>query len=283
MADVIGMVLKPGAPEALEAAAEVCAQLPHCEFLTDADSGPSLPARVRTVDRQTFEESSELVIVFGGDGTLIRAAAMLPNRRVPIMGVNLGHIGFLTEVSRNDLVQALELAMAGGLPRSERMRLDVELVRGEQLLMAKRILNDAVLGPHNLSRLGTYRVAMENELVTKIRGDGVIVSTPTGSTAYAMAAGGSILWPELEAVAITPVCPHQLTQRPLVLRPHGDIVLEVESPERVYATCDGQAGHEFRVGDKLRVRRAPVGVQLLSVPWRSYFEMLRTKLHWGNG
>jgi NAD+ kinase len=287
MTYTIGLVLKPDSPGAIKAALQVLDAYPQLEFLSEAQGYHAVqhvPAdRVRRVDAQTFEAKSDLIIVFGGDGTFIHAASLLPNKETPILGVNLGTIGFLTEVTTDEILKVLELALQGALETSPRMRLDVEIHRDGTILFQKRILNDMVLSRRPVSRLTHFRVKMNHLVVNRIRGDGVIISTPTGSTAYAMAAGGSILSPELEAIGITPICPYHLAQRPLVFKPQGNLIVSVEGEDEVYSSCDGQAGHSVRPGDLVQIRAAPVSTQVLKIPWRSYFEMLRTKLSWGEG
>lgn len=285
MSHVIGVVLKPGAPEALEDLKTLMRELPNSTLLAEREGHHSLHGlseSVQAVDAARFAEC-DLVVVLGGDGTLIHAATLLREAVVPILGINLGHIGFLTEVTREEMAQAIHMALAGDLPHSDRMRLDVEVRRGDEVLLARRILNDVTAGPPTLARVSSYHVYLNGELINAIRGDGVIVSTPTGSTAYALAAGGSVLTPDLEAVAITPICAHQLTQRPLVIRPRGEIAIRLASEREVFATCDGQTGHPFRKGDEMLVRQAPVPTRILQVPWRPYFQTLRTKLRWGDG
>lgn len=286
MGKTIGIVVKPGAPRALAALETVAEVAGDARFLIEASGHHALdeiPIEAERVDPAAMENESDLLLVFGGDGTLIHAASLLQHRAVPILGINVGYIGFLTEVALDEVAKGLEQALAGELPVSELMRLDVRLKLKEQDSVDRVILNDVVLSQRHLSRLGTYRITAGGELVTTLRGDGVIVATPTGSTAYAMAAGGSILMPGIDAIAVTPINPHQLTQRQLVLSSSEDIELTIDMETGVLATLDGQSAHEFGVEDSMRIRKADVPVLLLSVPWRSYFEMLRTKLNWGNG
>jgi NAD+ kinase len=280
MATVIGVVLKADTPGALTTLARLPEIAPSAKLIA-ADPG-ALPSYVERVDPVTFAAHAELVVVFGGDGTLIRAAALLRDRMVPILGVNLGHIGFLTEVTVDEFPKSLQLALQGKLAYRDRMRLDAEVRRGPDVLAYYRVLNDAVISSQGASHLPTFRLCEGADLVTNIRGDGVIVSTPTGSTAYSLAAGGSILSPALEAVAITPICPHQLSQRPLVITPERELRLSLVAGGPAVVTGDGQGGVPFEKGDMLCVRRAPVGVRTLAMPWRSHFEMLRQKLRWGD-
>lgn len=284
MHKVIGVVLKPGVPEALATLQTVQQTLRDVQFIAEQDGYHALTQPlpgVERVDVQTFEKAVDMVLVLGGDGTLIHAASLLQERRVPILGVNMGHIGFLTEVARDELLDVLRRALDGALPHSDRLRLDAEVRRDETVLLSRRILNDAVIAGRSLARIATFRIVLNDDLVTTIRGDGVIISTPTGSTAYALASGGPIISPQVAAIGITPICPHQLTHRTLVVPPLGKLVVTLDSDSSVFATCDGHAGHEMRRGDALIVSPAPVPSRLLSVPWRDYFQTLRTKLRWG--
>jgi NAD+ kinase len=286
MSQTIGLVLKPGVSEALAALETARRLVPQARFLVEEGGHHALrqvPSGVEPVDASTFEREVDLVLVLGGDGTLIHAASLIRDRLVPILGVNLGRIGFLAEVPLGDLAKVLPRALEGALTHRDRLRLDAEVWRDGAVTLRARILNDAVIAQLALARVAVYRVERDEELVTVVRGDGVIVSTPTGSTAYSMAAGGCILEPTLEAVAITPICPHALSQRGLVLTATGEIQVSLESDNVVFVTMDGQVGHEFRRGDTMKLRRAPVPTRLLTVPKHSHFETLRTKLRWGEG
>ncbi|OGQ91097.1 MAG: hypothetical protein A2289_05355 [Deltaproteobacteria bacterium RIFOXYA12_FULL_58_15] len=284
MGPTIGLVLKGNAPEALISLAVAQRAVPNAVFLVEAQGHHSLsplPKGVEAVDPATIEREAELILVLGGDGTLIHAASILQNKIVPILGVNLGHIGFLTDVTRDELEEMLPRALNGELPYVDRLRLDVAVCRGSEILIAGRVLNDAVVNQLGLARIAQYRISFGEELVTTLRADGVIIATPTGSTAYSMAAGGSILTPGLNGVAITPICAHALTQRPLVVSPDKPITVALESDSDVMASFDGQSGHEVRQGDVMTVRAAPIPTRLYSSPKRYYFQTLRAKLRWG--
>jgi NAD+ kinase len=284
MTRTIGLVLKSGSREAFDALAAVRPLLGDARLLIERE-GPhalaDLPTAVEAVDRLHFEADSELIIALGGDGTIIHAASLLQNRVVPIVGVNLGRIGFLAEVALDEAASILPRALAGELPHSDRLRLDARIVREGRVALRVRLLNDAVVAQLALARVAVYRITRERDLVTLVRGDGIIISTPTGSTAYSMAAGGSIFEPSLDAIGLTPICPHSLTQRPLVLPTDRSLSVQLESDNAVFATFDGQVGHDFRRGDTLVVERSPIPTRLLHVPGRSHFETLRHKLRWG--
>jgi len=284
MAQTIGLVLKRNAPEAIESLSVAQAAVPGARFLVEAKGYHALselPEGVEAVDAETIEREADLLLVLGGDGTLIHGARLLRERIVPILGVNLGYIGFLTDVAREELAEMLPKALAGDLPYIDRMRLDVRISRGGETISTGRVLNDAVVNQLGLARIAQYEITVGDQLVTVLRGDGVIIATPTGSTAYSMAAGGSILAPGINAIAITPICPHALTLRPIVVAPDYEISVRLVSDSDVMASFDGQSGHEVRSGDIMSVRTAAVPTRLHSSPSRDYFQTLRTKLRWG--
>jgi NAD+ kinase len=282
---LIGLVIKPGGQEAIAILDKLLSMAPAgVRFVMEAEGYHALaemPVEIERLEREVFERDVDMVVVLGGDGTLIHAASLLQNRCVPILGINLGTIGFMTEVRAEEVDDAFAQALRDALPRSERMRLEVELWRGGEVIGSRRILNDAVITQNRMARIASFAVSYNREEITVVRGDGVMVSTPTGSTGYALAAGGSILYPELEAMAVTPICPHQLTQRPLVLSSEGEVEIRVVSDSAVFVTLDGQAGLAFDQHDSLRIRRSAVPVILYEAPWRSYFKTLRCKLNWG--
>jgi NAD+ kinase len=284
MAKTIGLVLKRNAPEALESLSVVQRAAPDARLLVEATGYHSfdpLPEGVESIDAETFASESDLVLVLGGDGTLIHAARLLRNRVVPILGVNLGYVGFLTDVIRGELADILPRALAGDLPYIDRMRLDVRIERGGVTVSTDRVLNDAVINQLGVARIAQYEIRVGTQLVTLLRCDGVIVATPTGSTAYSMAAGGSILTPGIEAIAITPICPHALTQRPIVVGPDQEISVRLVSNSEAMVSFDGQSGQQMRCGDAMVVSTAVVPTRLVTSPNRDYFETLRAKLRWG--
>lgn len=285
MGKTIAIVIKPGTPQAVGALERLVKVAQGNRFIME-DQGhhavKELPVGIDRVAAKDIEDQADLMVVFGGDGTLIHAAALLQSRAVPILGINAGYIGFMTDVAIDEVERSIGAALAGELAVVERMRLDVVLELKGREPIHRLILNDAVLSLRQLSRLASYRVTVGDELMTTMRGDGVIVSTPTGSTAYAMAAGGSILSPKLRAIAVTPINPHQLTQRQMILDADQTVTLSLDTETQVVATLDGQTANSFNAEDVMLVRKADVPLRLFEVPWRSYFETLRTKLDWGN-
>jgi len=243
-------------------------------------------ARWKGEPEVALEESAaklDLVIVLGGDGTLLAAARGIGERPVPILGVNLGSLGFLAETSSDDLYRALEDVFAGHYRVESRMRLDVTALRGERMLGRFLALNDAVIGKTALSRMVDLETLADGSPVTTYHADGLIAATPTGSSAYSLSAGGPLLVPELEAIVLTPICPHTLTQRPLVLPETCVVEIRVHAGRGVdvQLTVDGQVGHALGEGDRVRVRRAEHPVRLLVPPGRNRFEVMRAKLRWG--
>ncbi len=232
--------------------------------------------------RAELAAAVDLVVVLGGDGTLLSVARSAGSRPVPVLGVNLGTLGFLTEIALDDLFATLEQVLAGALRTEARMRLDVVAHRGSSVLGRFLALNDAVISGAALARMIDLETRADGLDVTTYHADGLIVATPTGSTAYSLSAGGPILMPEVEALVLTPICPHTLTQRPLVLPQTSQVEIIVRSRgDGVQVTADGQEGLGLREGDRVVVRRSEHPLLLVSSPVRNRFEILREKLRWG--
>jgi NAD+ kinase len=224
----------------------------------------------------------ELAIVLGGDGTLLAAARVFARTDVPILSVNLGALGFLTEVRLGDLYTHLEAWTKKACCVEARAMLHSELWRNGKLECAHDVLNDVVVAKGAIARMGQFAVEVDEQLAASFRADGVIVATPTGSTAYSLAAGGPVLVPGVESLIVTPICPHQLTLRPMVLRSEARISVRIEGiPDQTYLTVDGQEAVELRVGDELRCRRSEYSVKLIRLGENGFFDLLRLKLKWG--
>jgi len=226
-------------------------------------------------------ERADLLVVLGGDGTMIHAAGLCGQREVPILGVNLGTLGFLTEVPRERAFALLEKALAGSLVASRRLMLSVEVRHGEKVLLAGAVLNDAVISKNALSRLATLEVSVDGALATTYEADGLIIATPTGSTAYSLSAAGPIVDPELDAILLTPICPHTLTQRPLVIPPSAQVKVKLFSPGEMFVTLDGSRGRELALGEEVWLEHAPHRTLILRNPELDHFAILRQKLRWG--
>jgi NAD+ kinase len=228
--------------------------------------------------------SADLVVVLGGDGTLIHAASVLNGRAAPILGVNMGSLGFMTEVPQSELYQALELVLAGKATTSERMKLRVHLHRGGGRGppdLDAEVLNDVVIAKGALSRMVELDARFSGTYITTYKADGIIVSTPTGSTAYALAANGPIVYPTMQGVIVTPICPHTLNQRPIVVPDDQNIEIILTNEVEVFMTLDGQRGVQLAKGDRIQVKQSKNRVLLVSNPQIDFFGILRKKLRWG--
>ena len=231
--------------------------------------------------REEIPALSDLLIVLGGDGTLLAAARMVAERPVPILPVNLGGLGFLTSVTLPDLYPVLEQAIAGTARFSERVLLESRVMRQGKPFHCARALNDAVLNKAALARIIDLELRVNGEFVCNYKADGLIVATPTGSTAYSLSAGGPIIYPIVSAFVITPICPHTLTNRPLVIPDTAKIEIGFAAGEApIYLTVDGQTGVELQEGDVVALSAASVRLRLVRPKEKSYFSVLRDKLKW---
>lgn len=224
----------------------------------------------------------DLLVVLGGDGTLLSAVRALDGCEVPILGVNLGHLGFLTEIGLEELYPTLERVLAGGVSAEPRTTLEGTVERRGEVVGRYHVLNDIVVNKGTLARISELEVRVDGRYLTNYRADGLIVATPTGSTAYSLSAGGPILSPQLPAVVLCPICPHTLTHRPLLLDDSAVVEVRLVSKNgEVFLTLDGQEGFELQEDDVLRVTKGPRRVLLVQSAGRDYFQLLRTKLVWG--
>jgi NAD+ kinase len=230
----------------------------------------------------TPDGPADLILVLGGDGTLLKAARLYGRRGTPILGVNLGGLGFLTEIALEEFYSILGKIFQGDFQTETRMMLKAEIIRRDQVLEPTVFLNDVVINKGALARIIDLETSIDDQFLTTYRADGLIVATPTGSTAYNLAAGGPILHPALKTIIITPICPFTLTNRPIILQDNAviDIRLGAKSRE-VWLTFDGQIGHPLQPGDLVRVQRASGQITLIKSPFKNYFEILRAKLKWG--
>jgi NAD+ kinase len=236
----------------------------------------------RSCSKQEMAKRADLVVVLGGDGTLLSVARLVERPNVPILGVNLGGLGFITEVAVDELESVLERTLAGDFSVEKRMTLDVRVHSKKRKSKKFRVLNDAVITKGARSRIIDLEAYIDKEYLCTYRADGLIISTPTGSTAYSLAAGGPILYPSLGAVVLSPICPHTLTNRPIVVSSKSTIRVTLRSAgDTVILSPDGQQGVLLKDGDVVEAGDHGVPVSLVKAPSRSYFEILRNKLKWG--
>ena len=251
------------------------------EALLDVDSAAYLGQQ--GIDRtELARECPSLVIVLGGDGTLLSAARAFATTKTPILSVNLGSLGFLTEIPLGDLYTTLELWCQGVADIDVRAMMNARLLRAGKVLREWDALNDVVVAKGTIARMADYKVGIDDQLVAVFRADGVIVSTPTGSTAYNLAANGPNVMPSVNCMLVTPICPHLLTIRPIVMPGESNITIRVEGvPNQIYLTVDGQEAVELVLGDEVQCRRSESSVRLLRLRPNGLFNVLRSKLKWG--
>jgi NAD+ kinase len=277
----VGFVLKHDKPQALEIARDLVPWLAQrgCEPVVTEEHHPLLPD-IQVISRDDFRDL-DLIVCLGGDGTLLHASSMIKEGRAPVLGINLGRLGFLVPFSPADARTALEQALDGKLPVEERMRLSVRLHRNGGEVVERLALNDAVISQGAMARLIEVLARLDGKRITLYKADGLIVSTPSGSTAYNLAAGGPILSPGQSSVAITPICPHTLTNRPLVVPGTSRIEVELTGESRsVILTVDGQTAYPLEPGDKVEITQAAAPLRVYASD-KPYFEILREKLRWG--
>jgi NAD+ kinase len=249
----------------------------------DEETANSLPDTSKGRTRQLVADSSQLLLVLGGDGTMLAAARLAASRNIPILPINMGSLGFLTSFTLDELYPALEDTLTGRSSVSQRVMLQVQLERAGSVIENQSALNDAVINKGALARMIELHLIINSEFVCRYRADGLIVASPTGSTAYSLSAGGPIVHPAVESFVITPICPHMLSDRPLVIRDSSSIEMKLSADtESVFLTLDGQRGIPLQPADRVRISRAKEPLKLIQPPKKSYFEILRSKLKWGD-
>ena len=237
---------------------------------------------IETAENDEFKTEVDLIVVLGGDGTMISTARLTGSREPLILGINYGSLGYLTEFRIEEMFPALEEILAGNYEIDSRVMLEVEHRRGNELLATGRVLNDVVINKAALARIIEIEIELNGQFVNSFRADGLIVSTPTGSTAYNLSAGGPIVYPSMNAVVLTPICPFTLTNRPIVVPDAAKINLRLKNEsDGVVLTLDGQIGYQMNAQDLVLIRKSPTALNLVQPPNRNYFDVLRNKLKWG--
>jgi len=285
----IGVVVKPHQPDALTTLCRLT------EWLGQRDIGlvggaeiererieHETGCAIEVASQEELAGQVDLILVLGGDGTMIATARMIGNTEVPVLGVNYGGLGYLAEFRIEELFAALESILASNYKLQRRLMLSVELRRGEKIVTSNRVLNDVVVNKSALARIIEIETYLNEQFVNSFRADGLIVSTPTGSTAYNLSAGGPVIFPSMSAVVITPICPFTLSNRPIVVP--DDSLIEVRlmtENEEVALTLDGQVGFPLQAGDRIVIRKSNTTFNLIQPANRNYFDVLRDKLKWG--
>lgn len=272
----IGILTKPKFPDMKSTLAQLAAWL--------GARGKRVLLDAKTArQRNRLAEQSDMVLVLGGDGTMLNAARLVEKRGVPILGINMGGLGFLTETGGERLYETLERVFAKDYYVEERLMLKARLERNGRRIAEGTVLNDVVVTKGELSRMIAMTIAIDGRFVTRLRGDGLILSTPTGSTAYSMSAGGPIVSPAVKAVVVTPICPHTLTHRPLLVPDTATLAVTLTTHDKgAMVTFDGQIGVAMRERDRVTIKPSPHATKLIRFPERTCYDVLRRKLKWGD-
>lgn len=284
--NTIGVIGKFGDPSVADTLNQITTFLRRRQLrvLFDEDSAKLIPPNgLEVANRRTIGRQCDLAIVVGGDGTLLNAARSLVDFQVPLLGVNLGRLGFLTDVSPAEVNDLLEEILSGQFIEDQRLLLHAEVVRGGRAVTQADALNDVVVHKRDVARMIEVDAFLDGQFLNAYRADGLIISTPTGSTAYSLAGGGPIIHPDLETVVLVPICPHTLTHRPIVVSAHREIELLVNESNTTHTqvTCDGQISLAIKPGDRIVIRKKRRKLRLIHPTSHDYLEILRVKLRWG--
>ncbi len=278
----VGIISKPGVKTAGEIVPKLVAWLYDRGIRVRLDEQTGFYTGVAGLPREEVPEGCDLVVVLGGDGTLLSAARAIGRREIPLFPVNLGGLGFLTAITVDELFEELQRAFRGEHRIAKRKLLNAEVVRNGEVVAAYEALNDAVLAKSAIARMTDLEAHVDDQFVCAYKADGLIVSTPTGSTAYSLSAGGPIIFPSVPAICLTPICPHMLTNRPVIVPETSVIRVVSRSPDdSVFLTIDGQVGASIKEGDALVCRSSHSSLLLIRPPRMQFFDVLRAKLKWG--
>lgn len=284
----VGVIVKPNHEEAWKTACELADWLEQRSIAlvgkprVHGESTDGAQCDIDQVEDERFAAESDLIVVLGGDGTMISTARLIGDADALVLGINYGSLGYLTDFRIEEMFPALEAIFEGKYEVDRRVMLHAEHWRGDEMLASGRVLNDVVINKAALARIIEIEVSLNSLFVNSFRADGLIVSTPTGSTAYNLSAGGPIIYPSMNAVVLTPICPFTLTNRPIVVPDDANIELKLQlENEGVVLTLDGQIGYTMTADDCVRIRKSRATFNLVQPPNRNYFDVLRNKLKWG--
>jgi NAD+ kinase len=278
-----GIITKRNKPEALSFMREIAGWLSArgIRVLVEKEVGEQI-ASPDHIERDSIPSRADLLIVLGGDGTLLSVARLTGVESIPVLGINLGGLGFLTEISKEETFPVLEKIIAGDFETEQRLMLKATIYRQGEIIGESTVLNDIVINKGVLARIIDLETCIDGAYLTTFKSDGLILATPTGSTAYSLAAGGPIVYPSLNSIIVNPICPHTITNRPLVVPDTATVkVILKTTNQNVHITLDGQVGMPLQGGDVVEAIKAPGHIQLIRSPYKTYFELLRTKLRWG--
>ena len=280
----IGIISKPKKEEIREVVPPLIRWLEgrKVKVLIDRETGSMLDRANQGIGRNELSSQVDMILVLGGDGTLLAAARVIDKKKIPILAINLGALGFLTGTALEEMYTSLEDVLAGKAKRQRRAQMQADVIRAGETISHFRALNDVVLNKAAIARILDFDVLIDGGYAASYRADGLIFSTPTGSTAYSLAAGGPVVEPSVDALLITPICAHTLSNRPLVVPDSVTIEATIKTPrESVFLTVDGQVGVALRTDDTVRVSKSEYSVELIVPPRQTYFDVLRQKLKWG--
>lgn len=278
-----GIIAKRKKPEALSLTRDIISWLEKRGIRSVVD--PAIAEKVgcsRPVAMEEIPSGADLLIVLGGDGTLLSTARLKGIETIPVLGINLGGLGFLTETLKEETFEVLEKVVAGDFMTEKRLMLKATICRRNEIISQSNVLNDIVINKGALARIIDLETYIDGAYLTTFKADGLILSTPTGSTAYSLAAGGPVVYPTLNSIIVNPICPHTLANRPLVVPDTVSIkVILKATKQNVHITLDGQVGIPLKGEDVIEARKAGSYINLVNSPFTTYFELLRTKLRWG--
>ncbi len=280
----VGVVAKPHSPGLEELMHDIVDWMKKQNSrLLSPKGGPSF-AGVQTVSEEEFLRDVEMIMVLGGDGTFLGAGRLSLQRNIPLLGVNLGRLGFLTEIAVQELFPVLERIREGHVLFESRDVLQVRVKRNDEILFEDHVINDAVVSKTSIARLLEIETRVNKNFLALFKADGLIIATPTGSTAYSLAAGGPIVFPTMDAIIMTPICPHSLNQRPLVIPDTVTVSVHVQTfPTNASVTLDGKIARELEKDEYVELGRSPFTVNIIKSPFMSYFDILKSKLRWAEG
>lgn len=281
----IGLIVNIKRPDAFKVAREVISFLTkNGEHLVVMDMEAAAAMGYEKLGADSIEmQGVDLILAMGGDGTLLHTVRMIEGKSIPILGVNLGSLGFLTEITEEGLYSTLTNILQGHYQIEKRMMLSIKIVRQTSTLTTFKALNDTVITEAEIARMINLKVFIDDEYLTTYRADGLIISTPTGSTAYSLAAGGAIVVPRMKVLMLTPVCPHTLTARPMIIPENSKITVEIISSGQSILTVDGQQTYSLELSDRIEIERAEEETCLIKPQQCGFYEVLRNKLKWGGG